>query len=211
MREDKGIRGLHIALLIALAGLGAWSAFTPRDRLTWFLEAAPVIIGVPILAFTYRSFRLTDLAYILIFAHSIILLIGGHYTYAEVPLFNWIRDALSLSRNHFDRVGHFAQGFIPAIIAREVLIRRSPVDKGGWLFLFVTSISLSISAFYELIEWWAAVTSKEATVAFLGSQGDIWDTQWDMFMALIGALASQISLAGLHDRALDKLREAGLF
>lgn len=200
---------LPFFLLIALIPVFIWSGAAPKDRLTWVLEVLPVIIGFFILLFTFHRFRLTPLAYILIWVHAVILLVGGHYTYAEVPLFDWIRDSFGLSRNHYDRLGHLAQGFVPAIITREVLLRKSPLERGGWLFFLTVSVCLSISAFYELIEWWTALLSEEAAAAFLGSQGDAWDAQWDMFLALAGAIFSLLSLGPLHDRQLKKITEAG--
>jgi len=143
-----------------------------------------------LLVATYRRFPLTPLAYRLIFVHAGILMLGGHYTYAEVPPGFWVRDLLGLSRNHYDRLGHFAQGFVPAIVAREILLRKTPLRPGGWLFFLVTCICLAISAFYEFVEWWTALLSGEAAMAFLGTQGDVWDTQWDMFLCLLGALAA---------------------
>jgi putative membrane protein len=190
-------------LLAAVAVLLIGSGIHPEaDRLTWFLETVPVMIGIPLLVATYRSFPLTPLLYRLLALHAAILIIGGHYTYAEVPLFNWLRDTLDLSRNHYDRVGHLAQGFVPAILAREILLRLSPLEPGGWLFLTVTSICLGVSALYEMIEWWVALVSEEAAASFLGTQGDHWDTQWDMFLALIGAVAAQLALNRTHDREL---------
>ncbi len=190
-------------LLLLVSGAWIFSALDPvADRLTWFLETVPVLIGITLLVPSYRRFRLTPLLYRLLALHALILIIGGFYTYAEVPLFNWLRDSFELSRNHYDRVGHFAQGFIPAILTREILIRRSPLQPGRWLFLIVTSICLAFSAFYEMIEWWTAAINGEAAEAFLGTQGDIWDTQWDMFLALIGAITAQITLGKQHDRAL---------
>ncbi len=197
-------------LALTLAGAFVWSAVDPHDRLTWVLEVAPVVIGVVILVATYRAFRFTNLAYAMIGLHALILLVGGHYTYSEVPLFNWVRDTLELSRNHYDRVGHLAQGFFPAIIAREILIRRSPLEPGKWLFVIVTCIALASTAFYEMIEWWVAVISHTAASAFLATQGDVWDTQWDMFMALCGAVLAQLLLGRAHDRALARLRGAGV-
>ncbi len=192
-----------ILLLLFVSGAWLFSALDPvADRLTWFLETVPVLIGIILLIASYRRFRLTPLLYRLLTLHAIILIIGGFYTYAEVPLFNWLRDSFELSRNHYDRIGHLAQGFIPAILAREILIRRSPLRPGGWLFLTVTSICLAFSAFYEMIEWWTAAISGEAADAFLGTQGDSWDTQWDMFLALIGALTAQLTLGAKHDQAL---------
>ena len=175
------------------------------DRLTWTLETLPVMIGIVLLILTWRSFPLTPLLYRLLAIHAVILMIGGYYTYAEVPLFNWLRDTFELSRNHYDRIGHLAQGFVPAILAREILIRRSPLSQGGWLFLTVTSICLAFSAFYEMIEWWTALVNEEAAASFLGTQGDQWDTQWDMFLALTGAIMSQLLLGNLHDRQLAAL------
>jgi len=192
----------------SLAAVFMWSGTHPRDVATWWLEVMPVIIGVPILVATYRRFPLTSLAYVLIWLHAIILMVGGHYTYAEMPLFNWIRDAFALSRNHYDRVGHFAQGFVPAILAREVLLRTSPLRPGKWLFFLVCCVALAISAFYELVEWWAALlTSPETGTAFLGTQGDVWDTQWDMALALVGAICSQLFLGRLHDAQLTRRAE----
>ncbi len=175
------------------------------DRFTWFMENVPVFIGVPLLVATYRRFPLTPLLYRLIFLHSLVLMVGGHYTYAEVPAGNWVRDTFGLARNHYDRLGHFAQGFVPAIIAREVLLRTTPLRRGRMLFFLVCSVCLAISATYELVEWWTATLTGEAATAFLGTQGDPWDTQWDMFLALIGSLAAQLSLARVHDRQLDRL------
>lgn len=182
----------------------AWSGIGPRDRFTWFLEVAPVLIALPLLALTWRRFPFTPLAALLMTLHGIILMVGGHYTYAEMPLFNWLRDTLDLSRNHYDRVGHLAQGFFPAIVAREILLRTSPLRPGGWLFFLTLCFCLAFSAFYELIEWWVAEASGDDAVAFLATQGDIWDTQWDMFLALLGALSSLLVLSGRHDRQLRR-------
>ena len=196
-------------LLLALASLCAvcvWSYIDPKDRLTWWLEALPAIIAVVILLATRRPFPLTGLAYALIWIHCVILLVGAHYTYAEVPAFNWLRDTFDLSRNHYDRVGHFAQGFVPAIVARELLIRLTPLRPGGWLFAIVTLSCLGISAAYELIEWAAAAATGEAADAFLATQGDVWDTQKDMALALIGAALAQLTLGRLHDRQIEPLK-----
>jgi len=189
---------------MALIGLFI-SGLAPFDRLTWFLEVLPVLIAIPVLAATYRAFPLTPLLYRLLLIHGVILMIGGHYTYARVPLGFWAADLFNLARNHYDRLGHFAQGFIPAILAREILLRRSPLVPGKWLFFLVTSVCLAFSAFYEFTEWWAALLGGESAEAFLGTQGDVWDTQWDMFLALIGAVTAQIVLAGRHDRELSHL------
>jgi putative membrane protein len=200
---------LPLTLVAALAPVLLWSAIGPRDRATWWLEAAPALLAVPLLAVTFRRFPLTPLAYGLVWLHAVILLVGAHYTYAEVPLFNWLRDALHLGRNHYDRIGHLAQGFVPAILAREVLLRTSPLQPGRWLFFIVCCVVLAISATYELIEWWAAlVTSPTTGTAFLGTQGDPWDTQWDMFLALIGAVVSQATLGRVHQTQLNRILAA---
>ena len=181
------------------------SGIRPYERGTWLLEVLPVLIGVPILLATGKRFPLTPLLYRLLFAHALILVAGGHYTYARVPLGEWARHLFDLARNPYDRLGHFAQGFVPAILAREVLVRRSPLRRGGWLVLTVTSVCLAFSALYELIEWWSALLWGGSAEAFLGTQGDVWDTQWDMFLALCGALAAQALLSRLHDRQLSRL------
>jgi putative membrane protein len=198
-------RGHPLPLLGLTLVILAWSGIAPTDRFTWFLEVLPVLVALPILLVTARRFPFTPLAYGLMAAHAAILMVGGHYTYAEMPLFNWLRDALDLSRNHYDRVGHIAQGFFPAIIAREILIRASPLGPGGWLFFLVTCFCLALSAFYEMIEWWVALASGDQAVAFLATQGDVWDTQWDMFLALLGAIVSQLLLSNLHDRHLARM------
>ncbi len=182
-----------------------WSAIRPHDYFTWFLEVFPIFIALPILILTHKKFPLTRLLYALILMHMMILMVGGHYTYAEVPLFNWLRDMFDLGRNYYDRVGHFVQGFVPAMVAREILLRKNIVKSGGWLFFIVTCICLSISACYEFIEWWVAVATGSGADAFLGTQGDVWDTQWDMFTALIGAVCAQILLAKLHNQQLRAL------
>lgn len=199
------MRRYHLSLLAVFVLVLAWSAWRPHDYFTWILEVFPALIGCIILMATYARFRLTDLTYTLILIHSIILMIGGHYTYAEMPLFNWLRDSFDLARNYYDRVGHVAQGFIPAIIAREILLRLTPLRPGKWLFFIVTCICLAISAFYEFLEWWVALASGDQAVAFLATQGDVWDTHWDMFLAFISAMASQLLLARWHDAALRSL------
>ena len=196
-----------VLLILVLAGL-AVSAIGPRDRFTWYLEVAPILIGIPVLLYTRRRMPLTTLSYILLALHALILMVGGHYTYAEVPLGYWVKDALGLARNHYDRLGHFAQGFVPAIVAREVLLRRVPLVPGAWTFFLVTCVCLAISATYELVEWATALLTGEAAEAFLGTQGDPWDTQWDMFLALCGALLAQLLLARVQDRQLSALRPA---
>jgi putative membrane protein len=196
-------------LLAAAAILLAASRIAPRDPFTWVLEVAPILIGAPLLVATRRRFPLTPLAYRLLFVHALILMVGGHYTYAEVPLGFWIGRALGFSRNHYDRLGHFAQGFVPAIVAREILLRRSPLRPGRWLFFLVTCVCLAISATYEFIEWWTALATGEGATAFLGTQGDPWDTQWDMFLALVGAVTSLTLLRRVHDRQLGRLPREG--
>ncbi|MDW7643491.1 MAG: DUF2238 domain-containing protein [Desulfuromonadales bacterium] len=200
-------RNLHLFLLISLLALLVWSVIEPADLFIWILEAFPAIVAVIVLLLTYRTFRLTNLAYVLIWLHAAILIVGSHHTYAEVPLFNWLQDTYDLQRNYYDRVGHLAQGFVPAIVAREILLRTSPLRSGGWLFFLVTCVCLAISAFYELVEWWMSVLTGTAADAFLSLQGDIWDTQWDMFWALVGAVAALLLLSRWHDRALARLTD----
>jgi putative membrane protein len=179
-----------------------WSAIDPKDYLTWVLEVAPAVIGAALLVATYSSFRLTPLLYVLILMHCIVLMIGGHYTYAEVPLFDGLWGA---ERNNYDKVGHFFQGFVPALLAREILIRKRVVRGQAWLVLFVISIVLAFSAFYELIEWWVAIASREQAEAFLGTQGYIWDTQSDMGFALMGACLCLLSLSKFHNQQLKQI------
>ena len=198
-------RALPATLLLVVAVALVASGIQPYDRLTWFLEVLPVLLAAPLLIATHRSFPLTPLACWLIAIHSLILIVGGHYTYARVPLGFWIQDWFDFSRNHYDRIGHLMQGFGPAIIARELLLRTSPLAPGKWLFTLVLFSVLGVSATYELTEWWAALAGGEAAGAFLGTQGDPWDTQWDMFLALLGAIASQILLGRLQDRQLARL------
>ena len=195
-----------LILLVAVLGALLLSGLTPYDRTTWWLEVFPILLGVPLLVATRRRFPLTHLAYTLLAVHALILMLGGHYTYERVPLGTWAQQAFGLVRNDYDRLGHFAQGFVPAIVAREVLLRTSPLRPGRWLFVLVTAVCLAISACYEFIEWWVAVAGGASADAFLGTQGDVWDTQWDMFMALVGAITAQILLARRHDRALAALR-----
>jgi putative membrane protein len=199
-------RELRVLLVVGVAALLV-SGIAPHDRLTWLLEVAPILIAVPVLVATARRFPLTPLAYRLIFVHALILMLGGHYTYAEVPLGDWVADALGLARNPYDRLGHLAQGFVPAIVIREILIRRSPLRPGKWLTFLVVCVCLAISAAYELVEWWSALLGGENADAFLGTQGDQWDTQWDMFTALVGAIAALALLSRYHDRQIAKLEE----
>jgi putative membrane protein len=203
---DRGA-AYPLTLLVIGAILLALSAVHAYEMGTWWMEVFPIFIAVPILVATYRRFPLTPLAYTLIFIHACILMVGGHYTYARVPLGFWMEKLFHFTRNHYDRIGHLAQGFVPAIIAREILLRRTPLRPGGWLFFIVCSICLAISACYELVEWWAAVIGGSAATDFLGTQGDVWDTQWDMLMALIGSILGQITLSRFHDRQLSRLRQ----
>lgn len=196
---------LHLALLLSGAAILIWSGIRPRERLTWLMEVAPVLIGGAVLAATYRRFTFTSLAYVLMWVFAVVLMVGGHWTYAEVPVGNWVRDALHLKRNHFDRFGHLLQGFVPAMVAREVLLRTSPLRPGKWLFFIVVCVALAVSAAYELFEWGYAVVAGGAAESFLGSQGDPWDAQWDMFLALCGAILSQLALARSHDGQLRKI------
>jgi len=192
--------------LVALTLLAlAASGIDPFDRPTWFLETFPVMLGLPLLITTRRRFPLTPLVYRLLFGHALILMLGGHYTYARVPAGFWLQDAFDLARNHYDRLGHLAQGFVPAMLAREILLRRSPLRPGGWLFFLTTCVVLAISASYEFLEWGVALVMGMDADAFLATQGDVWDTQWDMFLALLGGLAAQRLLSRLHDRQLARL------
>ena len=196
----------HTALfLLTLAALVV-SGINPTDRLTWWMEIAPVLIALPLLYATRKNFPLTGLLYGLLFFHGLVLMLGGHYTYAQVPLGFWMQDALDLARNHYDRIGHLTQGFVPAILAREILIRRSPLKPGKWLFFLVSCVVLAVSATYEFIEWWAALIYGADADSFLATQGDVWDTQWDMLLALIGGITAQLLLSRAHDRALKKMR-----
>jgi len=183
-----------------------WSGIHPKDYFTWFLEVAPALIGFIVISMTYKKFHLTNLTYVLILIHCIILMIGGHYTYAEVPFFHWIRDYFELERNNYDKVGHFAQGFIPAIIAREIFIRKSIINGVAWRNFMVICVCLALSAFYELIEWWVAISTGESAEAFLGTQGYVWDTQSDMGLALLGAVLSLMILSRLHDKQLNRIK-----
>ncbi len=194
----------NTALLILLGAVFLWSAIHPHDYFTWILETFPAIIGFVILVATYRRFPLTPLAYTLLMLHAAILMIGGHYTYAEVPLGFWMRDLLHTARNDYDRIGHFAQGFVPAIVAREILIRRNVVRSRGWLYFIIVCICLAISAAYELLEWRVSVATGSKGDAFLGTQGDIWDTQEDMATALVAAVIAPLILGRLHDRQIER-------
>ncbi|MDX1528694.1 MAG: DUF2238 domain-containing protein [Gammaproteobacteria bacterium] len=200
MSSTEGWSLLLIVLLAsALSGIG------PEDRLTWVLEIAPVFIGLPLVLATRGNFPLTPLLYRLLVLHALILILGAHYTYAKVPPGFWAQDLFGFERNHYDRLGHLAQGFIPAVLAREILIRCSPLRSGAWLFFIVVCVCLAFSAFYEILEWWAAAVGGDAADEFLGTQGDPWDTQWDMFLALTGAIASLLLLRRVHNRQLKRM------
>ena len=196
----------QLAWVAILTGVFVWSAIEPRDRPTWFLEVFPVIIGAVVLAATYRSFTLTSLLYVLILLHAIVLLVGGHYTYAEVPLFNDLKPLLGFERNNYDKLGHIMQGFVPAMIARELIIRLNIIPGRHWRSFFIICFVLALSAFYELLEWWVALVSEQAAEAFLGTQGYEWDTQSDMGYALAGGVAALLLLSRLHDRQLRAYR-----
>jgi putative membrane protein len=200
MPSDRGRLGAGLVALVLVVLV--WSGVRPHDRFTWFMEVFPVLIGLPAVLLTHRRFPLTSLLWVLLAIHACILMLGGKYTYAEVPIGNWVRDTFGLARNHYDRLGHFAQGFVPAILAREILWRRSPLRGSRWLPLVVVSICLAFSACYEFIEWWTALISGEGATAFLGTQGDPWDTQWDMFLALVGATTALLTLSAVHERQL---------
>lgn len=197
---------LPLLWLALFSSVLVWSGIDPKDTFTWFLEVLPALIGIVILALTRRNHPLTPLLYLLILIHCIILMVGGHYTYAEVPLFDRISEYFGWQRNNYDKVGHLAQGFIPAIIAREILIRSQAVNGKHWMNLFIISVCLAFSAFYELIEWWVAELSGQSAEAFLGTQGYVWDTQSDMMWALTGAILALITLSKIHDRQLQKLQ-----
>lgn len=195
-------------LAVVLAAL-AVSGVAPHDRATWWAEVMPVLIAMPLLAATWRRFPFTPLAYGLIAFFALILIGGGAYTYSRVPVGDWLRDVLDLARNPYDRIGHFFQGVTPAIVARELLLRTSPLRPGKWLFFIVLCVALAISATYELVEWATAVFWGDGSVEFLGTQGDPWDAQWDMFTALVGAALAQLALARLHDRQIAALPRPG--
>ena len=195
---------LWVAIFTAVL---VWSGINPHDQFTWFLEVVPALIGFVVLAVTRKSFPLTPLVYTLILIHSIILMVGGHYTYAEVPLFDWIKDALHQSRNNYDKLGHFAQGFVPAMIAREIIIRKNIINGKIWTAFFVVCFALAFSAFYELIEWWVALYSGEDAEAFLGTQGYVWDTQSDMGLALLGSIVALLFFSRWQDAQLETIKK----
>lgn len=200
--KHQSIRYIWISIFMAVL---IWSGIQPKDQLTWLLEVSPAIIGAVVMLFTYNTFHLSPMLYFLILLHCIILMIGGHYTYADVPLFDHLKDMFDLDRNNYDKVGHLFQGFVPVLIAREILIRKHIVNGMAWLNFLSICVTLAISAFYELIEWWVALASGESAEAFLGLQGYIWDTQSDMFYALIGAISALLLLSTRQDRQIKQL------
>jgi putative membrane protein len=201
--KDSGRTPLTLLILFCLV-LG-WSAVRPHDYFVWFLEVLPALLGIGILLALYPTFAFSIFTYFFVFMQAVILVVGGHYTYAENPAFNWLQDTFSLDRNYYDRLGHFFQGLTPALIAREYLIRKAIVAKTSWVPFFVVCICLAASAGYEFIEWWVALYSGESASAFLGTQGDVWDTQWDMFMAFLGALTAVGLFSGWQDRSMAQL------
>ena len=196
---------LHVALLGSFLMILIWSGYAPADRFIWLLEVFPAMVGALVLIAIYPRIRLTALVYGLIWLHALVLMLGGHWTYAEMPLFSWLQSEYDLARNYYDRVGHVFQGLVPAMIAREIFIRADVVRGTRWRYFLVCCVALAISALYELIEWWVAVGTGTAADAFLATQGDIWDTQWDMFLALCGAMLVQPLLGPWHDRQLSAL------
>ena len=208
MSEKTWARWLLPFLIVSGSGVLVWSAVAPKDYFTWALEVAPAVAGFLLLVWLYPRFRFTPLVYVLVWAHAIVLMVGGHYTYAEVPLFDWLRDTFHLARNHYDRLGHFMQGFVPALLAREVLLRKTPLRRGRWLTFLVLCVCMAISAVYEIAEWAVAVLTGSAADAFLGGQGDVWDTQTDMVFCFIGAVAALILLSRVHDRQLKHFKGA---
>jgi putative membrane protein len=184
-----------------------WSAINPKDYFTWFLEVVPAIIALFILTFTYKEFKFTSLVYTLILIHCIILMVGGHYTYAQVPAFDFIKEFFNQDRNNYDKIGHFAQGFIPAMVAREIIIRKNIINIEAWRNFFIVCFCLAFSAFYELIEWWVAIFSSDSADDFLGTQGYIWDTQSDMAWALFGAVLALIILSKYHSKQLLNIKK----
>lgn len=196
---------LHALLLGSFLLVLIWSGYQPAERFIWALEVFPAIAGAVVLIVIYPRIKLTALVYVLIWLHALVLMLGGHWTYAEMPLFDWLQDEYGLARNYYDRVGHFFQGLVPAMIAREIFIRGSIVNGKAWRYFLVCCVVLAISAVYEFLEWWVAVGTGTAADAFLATQGDVWDTQWDMFLALCGAVLVQPLLGPWHDRQLCAL------
>ncbi len=200
--SSKSVRRIHFFLLIGFVIVFIWSAYKPYQLGTWFLEVTPIVLGTIIIIYTYNKFRLTTPVYLLLCLGAIMVLIGGHYTYGKEPLFNWLKDSFHLGRNYYDRFGHFVGGFVWALFGREILLRTSSFQKGKLLITIVLGLSLGVSALYELVEWCVALMLGPGAEAFLGLQGDIWDTHWDMFLALAGAIVCLLSLSSVHNRFL---------
>ncbi|HET8708008.1 MAG TPA: DUF2238 domain-containing protein [Pseudomonadales bacterium] len=199
---------LLLTLLAVWLAAFVVSGIQPYDRLTWLMEVMPAILGVLLMIYTWRKFPLTTLLYVVILIHSLILMLGGHYTYARTPLGEWWKEWFGFQRNNYDRLGHIAQGFIPALITREILLRASPLQVGGWLNFLTVTVCMAISVAYEFIEWWAALLLGQGADEFLATQGDIWDTQWDMFLCTIGAISAVVLLSAWHNRMIDRLQKA---
>ena len=197
------MRNLWLAVFFSVL---IWSGIEPKDYFTWFLEVFPALIGLAVMAWSYKTFPLTPLLYTLILFHCIILMVGGHYTYAEVPLFDWLAEVMDWQRNNYDKVGHFTQGFVPVMVAREIVIRKNIIPKPAWRNFFIICFCLAFSAFYELIEWWVAISTGEGAEAFLGTQGYVWDTQSDMGFALFGAIVGLVLLSHWHDKQLQRVK-----
>ncbi len=207
-REDARVPLALLAVLLVVCVATAWAP--SAGRLNWALEVGPGLIGIAVLIAVYPRFPMSRLVYIGVFLHCLILIYGGYYTYAKTPLGNWAKEAFHLSRNHYDRIGHIALGFFPAFTIREVLLRKTPLVRGGWLYFLVVSVALAIGAFWELIEWWTTlIVAGDVGTAFLGSQGDVWDAQWDMFLAQVGAMVALAFFGRTHDRSMAKLFEKG--
>jgi putative membrane protein len=202
------VKKYYILIFLFFVGLMG-SAINPHDYFTWILEVFPAIIGLVVLAITFKGFKFTTLTYVSILIHCYILFIGGHYTYAQVPLFNWLKDVLHQQRNNYDKIGHFAQGFIPAMIVRELLIRKKVIQSKSWLAVLTVTVCMSISMLYEFLEWFVSINSGESGDSFLGTQGDIWDTQSDMLFATIGAICMVITLGKIQDKQVSKIQASG--
>ncbi|MEQ9319484.1 MAG: DUF2238 domain-containing protein [Polyangiaceae bacterium] len=205
-----GYERVPLALLVVLTVICVATVWAPpAGRFSWLLEVGPGLVGVAVLVATYKRFPMSQMVYVCVFAHMLILIYGGIYTYAKTPLGNWAMEAFDLSRNHYDRVGHVALGFFPAFVIREIYLRLTDMKRGGWLFFTVCSVALAIGAFWELLEWWVTLlVASDVGQAFLGSQGDIWDAQWDMFLALVGAAVALATLSGVHDRSMKPVTDA---
>lgn len=207
MPEKNSVGKFHIFLLASLFLTLVWSAIKPHDYFTWFLEVLPALLAVALFAFFYSRFRFTDLVYAVVWFHCIVLIVGGKYTYAEMPLFDYFKEVFGWTRNNYDKVGHFMQGFSPALVAREVFIRQNIVNGKWWIYFLAVAVPLAASAFYESVEWWVAVATGDSAEAFLGTQGYVWDTQTDMFMCLTGSIASLIIFSRLQDKQVTEIEK----